>query len=206
MTTSDHEKQSQPYHVHRSVRFQSIPVSPADTDTPLQVVCFFDQTQNQTLGGGTAAVNERLGGLIAALRAADHFRGELFETLLLTPHATQLPARRLLLVGLGDPARLSLEALGGVGRVAVREAIKLEEPSFCFAPSLKDAGFGGFPAADVSTALALGMVSAIATAQALAERGLTPPPRLAEIVFLAGPQHLESSQAGLLKALESVVQ
>lgn len=97
----------------------------------------------------------------------------------LTPHATQLPARRLLLVGLGDPARLSLEALGGVGRVAVREAIKLEEPSFCFAPSLKDAGFGGFPAADVSTALALGMVSAIATAQALAERGLTPPLRLA---------------------------
>ncbi len=206
MSTSDHEKQNQPYHVHRSVRFQSIPVSPSETDTPLQVVCFFDQTRNRALAGGTAAVNDKLGGRIATLRAEDHFRGALYETLLLTPQDSQLPARRLLLIGLGDPDSLTLEALGRVGRVAVREALDLDEPSFCFAPSLKDAGFGGFPAADVSTAIALGMVDALATAQALAQRGLTGPPRLAEIVFLAGAQHLESSQAGLRKALDSVPQ
>lgn len=201
MSTSDHQKQVQPYHTHRNVRFQAIPVSPSETDTPLQVVCFFDQTKNRTLGGGTALVNAKLGGLIEAVRADDLFRGELFETLLLTPERTHLPARRLLLIGLGDPDRLDLAALGVVGRVAVREAIKLGVPGFCFAPSLKDAGVSTFPAADVSTALVHGMTAALAAAEALTDRGLAPAHALAEIVLLAGAQHLENSQAGLRAAL-----
>ena len=182
---------------HGKVRIKAVAQSPSATDTELQVVCFFDQTLNQVYGGGTELVDAGFKGAIRELRSEDIFRGERLETLLLQPQTHQIPARRLLMIGLGDPAQLTLDTLQAVGRIAVREAIKLNVWSFSFAPSLKDAGLSMFEASEVSVALAQGMVRAIAQAETLHARGLDASFLLEEIVFLAGPAHLENSLKGL---------
>lgn len=204
MTSSDIEKIKQPSHAYKGIRFQAIPVSPSDTNTPLQIVCFFDYSKNQTYGGGTEAVDKHFEGAIRALRADGHFRGDLLETLLLTPNKNQIPAQKLLMVGLGDPAQFNVDHMKAVGRVAMNEAIKLNVESFCFAPSIKDAGVSTVPAGDVTVSLASGMFAALDSAQYLAEKGLIPALKLKEAIFLAGPQHIENSQAGLNKAIESM--
>lgn len=200
---SEQEKAKQPHHIHNNIKFQVIPVSPSSTETPLQIVCFFDQTKNQTYAGGTELVNDHFNGAIKEMRANDCFRGDLFETLLLTPAEGQIPAKKLLLIGLGDPEKLSLDTITSVGRIAVQEAVKLNVESFSFAPSIKDAGLTTFPAGDVSIALAYGLIKGIDSSIKLKEAKLIPQFNLKEIVLLAGAQHVGASQAGLKTALES---
>lgn len=204
-SVSEQEKLKQPYHFHNEVKFQVIPVSPSNTETPLQIVCFFDQTKNQTYGGGTELVNEHFNGAIKKMRSEDNFRGELFETLLLTPSANQIPAKKLLMIGLGDPAKISLDILSSVGRIAVQEAVKLNVETFSFAPSIKDAGISLFEAGDVSIALAKGMIAGISSSKNLVANKLIPNFILKEIVLLAGAQHVTASQAGIKSFLDSLV-
>ncbi|RYZ68834.1 MAG: hypothetical protein EOP05_15760, partial [Proteobacteria bacterium] len=85
MSATQEHKTKQPFHTYKGLRLQAIPVSPSEAESPLQVVCFFDQTKNQNYAGGTELVDQKFGGAIRKLRAEDHFRGELLETLLLTP-------------------------------------------------------------------------------------------------------------------------
>ena len=198
-SVSDLERKKQPTHQHEGVLFQVIPVSPSNTHTELQIVCFFDQSKNQTYAGGTEAVDEHFHGEIRKLRAEALFQGERFESMVIHPSQNQIPAKKLLMLGLGDPETLTLDTLASVGRIAVQEALKLKVSEFCFAPSLKDAGFSGLPAADVSVVLARGMAKAITTAHVLNQRKLVEPVALKEVIFLAGAQHLENSQAGLKK-------
>ncbi|RYZ98127.1 MAG: hypothetical protein EOP11_21090, partial [Proteobacteria bacterium] len=177
-----------------------VPVSPSETNSPLQMVCFLDARKNQSYAGGTEAVDAKFNGAIKALRAADHFRGDFLETLLLHPLKAQIKADKLLLLGLGDPELLSLPRLESLGHLAVMEAIKIGVPAFSFAPSLKDAGLSLFSAAEVATVLSRGMLRALHSAQALAEQGLLPKISLREIIFLAGAAHLTSAQEGLSAA------
>ncbi|RYZ95142.1 MAG: hypothetical protein EOP11_25400, partial [Proteobacteria bacterium] len=183
-----------PFHQVAGVKFQAVPVSPSETSTPLQMVCFLDSRLNQHYAGGTEAVDQHLSGGIKALRAADHFRGDFLETLLLEPRDGQIKAAKLLLLGLGDPEQLTLTRLESLGHLAVMEAIKLGVPSFSFAPSLKDAGLSSFSAAEVAEVLSRGMVRALKSAHALAEKKLLPNFALEEIIFLAGAAHLASAQ------------
>lgn len=198
---SEQERLKQPGFIYKNVKFLAIPVSPADTATDLQVVCFFDQSKNQNYSGGTEAVDRSLNGAIKDLRANDYFRGARLETLLLTPMANQIPAQKLLLLGLGDPETFSSEVLESVGRLVIQEAIKLNVANVAFAPSLKDAEFSSKATSDVSTLVAQGMMHAISSMQILAEKKLVSAFALKEVIFLAGLQHLENSQLGLKKAL-----
>lgn len=201
----DIEKEKHPQHHHLGIRFQVLPIGPAMTHVPLQMVCFFDQTKNQVMEGGAADVDQHFNGALKKLRAADHFRGDLFETLLLTPQNKEIPADQILLIGLGDPADFSLERLEAVGKLIIHEALKLNMPMIAFAPSIKDAGISHFPAGEVSVAIATGMVKALQSAQALRESGLLPTLTLKEIIFLAGAKHVKDSQEGLRNYFKSEI-
>lgn len=200
-SVSDQEKTKQPFHNHKGIRFQAIPVSPAVTRTPLQMICFFDQTLNQVMEGGTMDVDEHFHGAIRELRAKDHFRGEFLETLVITPKDRQIAADKLLLIGLGDPNQFSYDRLKILGRVIINEAVKLKVSSAAFAPDIRDAGIHSFPAREVAVALARGMLRAVTSAIALAEQGLIPKIELAEVILLAGTKHVLDAQAGLRDVL-----
>ncbi|MGC1525712.1 MAG: M17 family peptidase N-terminal domain-containing protein [Phormidesmis sp.] len=196
------EKEKQPFHVYKDIRIQTIPVSPASVETPLQMICFFDRTKNMTMEGGSADVDKRFSGTIKKIRT-DYFRGELFETMIVNPLNKQIPAKKLLLVGFGDPDLLSIERLQSVGRMIVNEAIKLEVSSVSFAPDIKDAGVEHLSGIDISTALVRGVKESIDSAQVLEKEGMISPIRLSEIVFLAGAAHLKTSQASIEEILDS---
>jgi hypothetical protein len=96
------------------IPIQILAQSPAETTTELQVICLFRSSPVNTLHGSLTETNEKLGGLLERIRKPDLFRGELGETLLITSPKGGLRAKRLLIIGLGDPQ--SFPAADGTGR------------------------------------------------------------------------------------------
>ncbi len=189
--------------VYGGVAFESIAISPANADTPLQCVCVFDWRKNTAMTGGLGELNERLGGLLETVRKEGHVRGEELDTLLLTPPAGLIKAQSVLILGLGDPQTLSKERLIRVGRMALLEAARMGVVAFSFAPSIRDAGVTSFPAADVSVSVANGMIQGLRSLQRMRELGLDQTAKLQRITFLAGREHLENSRKGIQQALRS---
>jgi hypothetical protein len=183
------------------VKFQVVAVSPANSSTPLQIVCFFEWTRNSIMTGGAGELNDRLDGVLRKIRQEHGFRGEEFESLLIVPRPHKVSPERILLFGLGDPETLSAERLVRIGRMAVFEAVLAGVPAFAFAPDIRDAGvsFRG----DVSDRLVTGMMDALRTQARLAALGIAEPQRLKEVTLLAGHEHLHTSQAGLEHAIKA---
>jgi hypothetical protein len=200
--SSDSEKAPQAAQTFLGVKFQVIPVSPANSITPLQIVCFFEWTRNTVMTGGAGELNDRLDGVLRSVREEHGFRGEEFESLLIVPRPHKVNPERILLFGLGDPETLSAERLTRIGRMAVFEATLAGVPAFAFAPDIRDAGVI-FRGAEVSNLLITGMIDALRILARLAVLGIAEPQRLKEITLLAGHEHLHTSQAGLERAIKS---
>lgn len=75
-------------------------------------------------GGATGAVNQALSGAISELMAGGDFRGKLGETVVLYPRGA-IPAKRVILVGLGQQDKFDLEAGREAAAVAIKQAQKL---------------------------------------------------------------------------------
>src|SRR4051795_8257137 len=77
---------------------------PYTADVPLQVVCYFKYTPELAtkMSGAPVELDKKLRGVIAALRQRGEFAGDELETLVLVPSSNSIPAKTLLLVGLGD--------------------------------------------------------------------------------------------------------
>lgn len=190
--------------VKGGISFNVAVISPSETITSLQIVCFFDFQKNQHYEGGTNAVNEHLGGGLHQIRQTGIFHGRALETLLLTPVLNQIPARQLLLLGLGDPAELSLDLLELAGYTAAMEAIKMGVKDFCFAPSLKDAGIVlSFGKTDISRTVAKGILGALAASAVLLEKDVIEPIALTEVNLLAGAPQARNAYLGLKQAIEN---
>lgn len=202
MTTLPDKKSYTPV-MKDGVNYNTLVVSPSETATSLQVVCFFDFEKNQHYEGGTFAVNEHFGGQIHHIRRSGIFRGVVLETLLIIPLKQQIPAGKLLLIGLGNPDQLTLDIIESAGYTATMEAIKLGVEDFCFAPSLKDAGLSlSFEKTDVTETLARGMQRAIINAAELAQNSLLQPVVLKNINLLAGQAQADNAYQGLKKAFD----
>src|SRR5690349_2152624 len=121
-----------PNNVKLKVRMEG----PYTADVPLQVVCYFKYTPERAkrMSGAPVELDRRLGGVIAALRERGEFVGDQLETILITPPRDAIKAKALLLVGLGDEADLSPQLLEAVGRVSLREAVRLGASRVAFAP------------------------------------------------------------------------
>src|SRR5438128_6713497 len=127
-----------PHKVTVKVRMEG----PYTADVPLQVVCYFKYSPDRAkrMSGAPVELDKRLGGLVASLRERGEFAADPLETILVTPPKGSIPAKALLLVGLGDEEGLSLKLMEGVGRVSLREAARLGVSRVAFAPLLRDQG------------------------------------------------------------------
>ncbi|MGE0200665.1 MAG: leucyl aminopeptidase [Candidatus Melainabacteria bacterium] len=105
-------------------------------------------------GGGTGAVDKALGGLIAdELKHGKLFSGKLGDTLVLNT-AGQLPARYVIVVGLGKAGKLTAFELRRASAAAVNACNRLKVKSA--ATLLHGAGTGGFEAQTAARTLAEG--------------------------------------------------
>jgi hypothetical protein len=175
--------------------------SPADTSTDLQIICLFRSSPGNGLHGSLSEIDERLHGLLGQVRSPGLFGGELGETILLTPAAGMLAAKRVLIIGLGDPATFAPERMYLVGKIALREADRLAVAHPYFAPTVLDGGVSGFSTGDVAEQVTRGFGDALASEWLLREKNAGPAPVVVDFTFLAGAAHAGDTQGGIDRAL-----
>lgn len=176
---------------------------PYDADVPLQIVCYFKhKPEGDTTKGAPVELDKRLDGTITALRDRGEFVGEELETLLLETKG-KIPARKLLLIGMGDDKSLSLERLERIGRVAYREAAKANAATVAFAPLIRDQGNDRFPAGEVETSLIRGLLLARDTDARLQQEGLSQKYTLETWVVEAGPAFYQETITGVKAGIET---
>jgi hypothetical protein len=175
---------------------------PYTADVPLQVVCYFKYTPEgaKRMSGAPVELDKHLGGVIASLRERGEFVGDQLETLLITPPKDSIKAKALLLVGLGDEDGLSLKLMEAVGRVSLREAVRLGVRRVAFAPLIRDQGNTKIGTGEVERAVVRGMLLAYDTEKRLQKEGLGKPFTLDEWWVEAGPAYFDETVVGVKKA------
>ena len=181
---------------------------PYDADVPLQIVCYFEKTptSDTRLLGAPLELDKRLGGVISSLRQRGEFKGDAFETMLITHPEGLIKPRQLLLIGLGSEADLSLARMEAVGRTALREAVRIGAKQVAFAPLIKDAGNDSLPAGDVENAVVRGMLLAYDTEVRLQTHGFATKFRLNAWIVEAGPAYYDETIAGVKNAIDQAKQ
>jgi hypothetical protein len=175
--------------------------SPADTTTDLQVICLFRSSPVNTLHGSLVEVNEKLNGLLDRIRKPEMFRGDLGETLVITPRQGRFGARRLLIIGLGDSETFSPDRMQLVGEILYREANNLGVAHPFFAPTILDGGVAKFTTGEVAEQVIDGFLRADAMQKELATTGSAVAPAITRLTYLAGVKNVSSTRDGVEKAV-----
>jgi len=167
--------------------------SPSAQATPLQIICVFeytegDMTSPQALpaaANGLLHVDQALSGLITDLRKSGKFAGHALETIIITPPKGTIPAQKLLLIGLGNRNSFDPEIMTSVGRVGMREALRLGVSSYSHGSDLKDAGIDS-PTGIVAVNVVKGALDAYETEEYLVNKKLSSHKPLTTVTLLAG--------------------
>jgi Cytosol aminopeptidase family, N-terminal domain len=184
-----------------SITTQVLLQSPAGTDTELQIICLFESTPENTLHGSLAEVNEKLEGLLDQIRNPALFRGELGETLLIAPSTGSLPAKNLLIVGLGDSQTFTPQRMELVGSIAYRESSLLGVVHPYFAPTILDGGVARYSTGEISEKFMTGFLRAARTEKILQGVGASRGKLVQDLTYLAGPAHATDTKQGIERAL-----
>jgi hypothetical protein len=194
------------------VDIEVIVQSPAAQVTPLQIVCLFEYTEGDIFISppalakelnGMLHVDEALHGLITDLRKSYKFEGHALETLLITPPANTILAKKLLIIGLGNRNDFKPEMMRMVGLIGMREALRLGVSSYSHASDLKDAGISS-PTAAVAGYVVEGAIKALRTERFLKKKNASDSSMVTKISLLSGPAYFEDSVAGIKKVVENI--
>lgn len=109
-------------------------------------------------GGATGAVDKALDGAITELIAGGDVRGKLGETVVLYPRGA-IPARRVILVGLGKQEEFSLEAVREASGAAIKQARRVGATGV--ATIVHGGGIGGLDLAEAAQAVVEGSMLAL---------------------------------------------
>jgi len=186
----EHVFDTKPLGIKLSVKM----VGPYMQDTDLQIICLFKhKPSGDTYQGAALETDKHLGGLLSSLRNRGEFVGELGETILFIPPKGSIPAKRFLVIGLGEEKDLSLDTLKVVGRVAAREAVRLKAKNVAWAPVIRDEGNSVIEVGAGDRAFAEQMLSAYDTEKRLQAQGLAPEFSIEQFVIEAGPAYFDSA-------------
>ena len=167
-------------------------IGPVTQTTDLQIICILkhDPAGDQYIEA-MKDLNAKLGGLLSSLRDRGDFVGESGETLLLTPPANSISPKRLLLIGIGQESKLTLDSLRLVGRIAAREAVRLNIAHVSFAPTLRDQGSSRIDVGEGGDAFIEQFLLAYDTEKRLQAEGLSPKDDLKDVTIEAGPKFFD---------------
>ncbi len=179
--------------------------SPVDTATDLQVICLFRSSPVNTLHGSLTEMNDKLNGLLDRLRKPELFRGDLGETLLITPPSRSLGAKKLLIIGLGNSQDFSPQRMQLIGEILYVESSRLGIGQPFFAPTILDGGVGKFTTGEVAEQVIAGVLRAAEVEKALRQQNAFGPVIVSGLTYLAGAKNVESTRAGIEKAIGAVV-
>ena len=179
-------------------------IGPAGQATDLQVICVLKHDPApgaDKYAGAMTELNDRLGGMLASLRERGEFAGDLGETLLFTPPTGTIAPKRMLLVGVGPEAGLTVDTLRLVGRIAARETVRLGVAHASFAPALRDQGSTRVDVGEGDGAMVEQFVLAYDTERRLQAQGLAPKAEVTSLTIEAGPSYFEAAAAKVKAAV-----
>jgi Cytosol aminopeptidase family, N-terminal domain len=180
-------------------------IGPYTQDADLQIICLFKHKESgDTYQGAAKETDAHLNGLLSALRNRGEFVGELGETFLFTPPKDSIPAKRFMVIGLGDEKDLSLESLRVVGRIAAREAVRLEASHVAWAPVIRDEGNSTIEVGLGDRTFVEEFLSAYDTEKRLQAQSLAPSFSIEDVVIEAGPTYFDSAVKQVGAGIESV--
>jgi leucyl aminopeptidase len=180
-------------------------VGPYMEAADLQFICLFKhKASGDTYQGAATETDKHLGGLLSALRNHGEFVGELGETLLFTPTKGSIPAKRFMIIGLGEEKDLSLDSLRLMGRIAAREAVRLQAKHVAWAPVIRDQGNSAIDVGEGDRAFVEQMLSAYDTEKRLQAQGLAPKFSIETLVIEAGPSYFDGAVKQVGEGIESV--
>ena len=192
---------AKPLGITLSIKMVGPYMEPAD----LQIVCLFKHKQvGDTYQGAAKETDEKLGGILSSVRNRGEFVGETGETLLFTPPKGSIPAKRFLVIGLGEEKDLSLGTLRIVGGVAAREAVRLKAKHVAWAPVIRDEGNTAIDVGEGDRAFVEQMLSAYDTEKRLQEQGLAPKFSIESFVIEAGPTFFDGAVKQVGQGIDSV--
>ena len=179
-------------------------VGPYMEAADLQIICLFKHKDSgDTYQGAAKDTDAHLGGMLSALRNRGEFVGELGETFLFTPPKGSIPAKRFMVIGLGDEKDLSLDSLRVVGRIAAREAVRLEAKHVAWAPVIRDEGNTTLDVGEGDRAFVEQMLSAYDTEKRLQAQGLAPQFSIETFVIEAGSAFFDSAVKQVGEGIEA---
>jgi hypothetical protein len=180
-------------------------IGPYAQDADLQIICLFKhKNSGDTYQGAAKASDEHLNGLLSALRNRGEFVGELGETILFTPPKDSIPAKRFMVIGLGEESDLSLDTLKEVGRIAAREAVRLRATRVAWAPVIHDEGNSTIEVGMGDRAFAEQFLLAYDTEKRLQAQGLEPKFVIKSLVIEAGPAYFDSAVRQVGEGIDSI--
>src|ERR1700678_1926324 len=169
-------------------------IGPYAEPSDLQIICLFKhKPSGDTYQGAAKDTDRHLQGLLSALRNRGEFVGELGETFLFSPPSGSIPAKRFMVIGLGDEKDLSLDSVRVVGRVAAREAVRLKAGHVAWAPVIRDEGNTAIDVGEGDRAFVEEMLSACDTEKRLQDQGLADKFSIEDVVIEAGPAFFDSA-------------
>jgi hypothetical protein len=193
--------QAKPLGITLSIKMVGPYMEPAD----LQIICLFKhKASGDTYQGAAKETDDHLRGLLSALRNRGEFVGELGETFLFTPPKGSIPAKRFMVIGLGDEKDLSLDTLRVAGRVAAREAVRLKAQHVAWAPVIRDEGNTVLDVGEGDRAFIEQMLSAYDTEKRLQAQGLAPEFSIEDLVIEAGPSFFDGAVKQVGEGIESI--
>ena len=195
-----------------NVAVEGLVEGPSTTQTSLQIACVFEYSEGDIYlsppalpesVNGMVHLDHALNGLITEVRKTGKFSGHTYETLLIIPPPGTLPAKRLLLIGLGDRARFNPDLMVTIGEVALREALRLGVADFVFASDLKDAGVDS-PTALVAGNVVRGIFQAYRVEEYLKSKNVSHHQPLDKVTLLAGPAFFTAAGDGVREAISAL--
>jgi hypothetical protein len=167
-------------------------IGPVTQITDLQVICVLKHNPaGDQYIEAMKTLNDTLGGFLSALRDRGQFIGESGETFLFTPPANSITPARVLLIGVGDESKLTLDSLRLAGRVTVREAVRLNVAHVSFAPMLRDQGSSRIDVGEGGAAVVEQFLLAYDTEKRLQAEGLSPKDGLKDLTIEAGQKFFD---------------
>jgi cytosol aminopeptidase family protein len=171
----------------------------------LQIICLFEhKASGDTYRGAATETDKHLRGILSALRDRGEFVGELGETLLFTPPKHSIPAKRFMVIGLGDEKNLSLDSLRVVGRIAAREAVRLQARHVAWAPVIRDEGNTRIEVGEGDRTFIEEMLLAYDTEKRLQAQGLEARFSIEGFVVEAGPTYFASAVKQVGEGIEAI--
>jgi hypothetical protein len=175
--------ETKPLGIKVSIKMIGPYTQPAD----LQIICLFKhKSSGDTYQGAAKETDAHLGGILSALRNRGEFVGELGETFLFTPPSGTIPAKRFMVIGLGDEKDLSLNSLK---LSAASPLVRRSDSKPAMLPGRRSFATKATPTIDVGQgdrAFVGELLSAYDTEKRLQDQGLADKFSIEDVVIEAG--------------------